>query len=76
MKISQKLTLTSFTSAKILSEAIPIISIVRILAGGSVQYSGAVYPETTQKNKKIENDILFFCKLILTRLTSFFLLKI
>ena len=55
----QKLTLTSFTSAKILSDAIPTISIVLNLAGGRVQNSGAVYPDITEK-KKIKNDILSF----------------
>lgn len=59
MKTFQKLTLTSFTSAKILSEAIPTISIVLNLAGGRVQKSGAVYPEIAEK-KKIKNDILSF----------------
>ena len=38
----------------------PIISIVRILAGGKVQYSGAVYPEIREKNENIENVIFFF----------------
>lgn len=59
LKTFQKLTLTSFTSAKILSDAIPTISIVLNLAGGRVQNSGAVYPEITEK-KKIKNDILSF----------------